>query len=280
MTLAGTNKRINDAIPVNREDMFLYRRKEVNGGEVIVSKRHPELQQLVLNSTMVDILERCDGKTAVSDLFSALFHEYKAVVNRKEFEADVFSSLHSLWRLGLIEWINQHPFSDMYMSSEENRDYCLLTEDEAVAEVENYNGAIFEPYLQPTIFQSERAIRQNTFTFNESFFRMTINKKSSAIVSMITPVFFNTSLLRVRYLSFDDSLDMDELKRFISWCADKLGEILHKTYTGVLLFSDTISPQYSQKLEETGFSLCGSLDNERSFTDVPIGIFYFKHNSP
>ena len=61
MTLAGTNKRINDAIPVNREDMFLYRRKEVNGGEVIVSKRHPELQQLVLNSTMVDILERCDG---------------------------------------------------------------------------------------------------------------------------------------------------------------------------------------------------------------------------
>lgn len=109
---------------------------------------------------------------------------------------------------------------------------------------------------------------------------MTINKKSSAIVSMITPVFFNTSLLRVRYLSFDDSLDMDELKRFISWCADKLGEILHKTYTGVLLFSDTISPQYSQKLEETGFSLCGSLDNERSFTDVPIGIFYFKHNSP
>ena len=47
MTLAGTNKRINDAIPVNREDMFLYRRKEVNGGEVIVSKRHPELQQLV-----------------------------------------------------------------------------------------------------------------------------------------------------------------------------------------------------------------------------------------
>ena len=79
MALTRINKKIDNAIPVNTEDMFLYKRKETNGGEVVVSKRHPELQQLVLNSTMVDILEKCDGKTAVQDLFSTLYDEYKSL---------------------------------------------------------------------------------------------------------------------------------------------------------------------------------------------------------
>lgn len=274
MALTRINKKIDNAIPVNTEDMFLYKRKETNGGEVVVSKRHPELQQLVLNSTMVDILEKCDGKTAVQDLFSTLYDEYKMVVSRNEFEADVFSSLHSLWRLGLVEWINHHPFMDMYISSGENYDFSLLTEDEAVDELQKYNGHIFEPYLQPTVFQSERAIRQNAFTFNESLFKMTNDKKCIAMLSLITPVFFNTTLLRMRYLSFDDSLDMGELKKFILWCVNKIGEILNKSYTGVVLFNDTTSSHSRQKLLETGFTICGSLNNERSSMDTPVDIYF------
>ena len=89
MALTRINKKIDNAIPVNTEDMFLYKRKETNGGEVVVSKRHPELQQLVLNSTMVDILEKCDGKTAVQDLFSTLYDEYKMVVSHNEYKTEV-----------------------------------------------------------------------------------------------------------------------------------------------------------------------------------------------
>ena len=242
--------------------------------ETIKSKSPYTQVNLVTNSTMVDILEKCDGKTAVQDLFSTLYDEYKMVVSRNEFEADVFSSLHSLWRLGLVEWINHHPFMDMYISSEENYDFSLLTEDEAVDELQKYNGHIFEPYLQPTVFQSERAIRQNAFTFNESLFKMTNDKKCIAMLSLITPVFFNTTLLRMRYLSFDDSLDMGELKKFILWCVNKIGEILNKSYTGVVLFNDTTSSHSRQKLLETGFTICGSLNNERSSMDTPVDIYF------
>lgn len=58
---------------------------------------------------------------------------------------------------------------------------------------------------------------------------MTNDKKCIAMLSLITPVFFNTTLLRMRYLSFDDSLDMGELKEFILWCVNKIGEILNKS---------------------------------------------------
>ena len=95
MALTRINKKIDNAIPVNTEDMFLYKRKETNGGEVVVSKRHPELQQLVLNSTMVDILEKCDGKTAVQDLFSTLYRTENTSIYSKLPLSSAYSSIWS-----------------------------------------------------------------------------------------------------------------------------------------------------------------------------------------
>ena len=100
---------MNSSKPIFKKDYLEYLREEKEGYWLVVSKRHPEVRELLLNKTSVEIFEACDGSRTVEELIDYMKKKYELIPYDKV-KKDVNRILSISSRLGLTSWIGENPF--------------------------------------------------------------------------------------------------------------------------------------------------------------------------
>ena len=101
-------------------EMLDYCRNEREGCVTMVPRLHPETRELIANQTASQILDICNGERTlekVVDEFAELYPD----VDKNLLSQDVYSTLASYTRLGIISWIGENPFKTTLS--------CLLDEN-------------------------------------------------------------------------------------------------------------------------------------------------------
>lgn len=112
------------AIPVFKKEKLSYSREEKEGYWTFVSKLHPETRELIVNFTGREILELCDGIRSLGEIENEMVNRYPSV-RREQIKMDVYKTIASFSRLGIIEWVDgDNPF--LYRHKESLKDNLWL----------------------------------------------------------------------------------------------------------------------------------------------------------
>lgn len=198
----------------------LYERTEKDGGKTMISRKHPELQQLYYNQTTLSILELCDGASTVEEITHKLTRKYYGV-QYDELLDDVISTIHMLWRLGFIIWNGDNPFLSIYGKANGEYYYSMLNEDQAVAWMEHNRPCYFNPMNIEESNYTETAIKQNSFSFYETFFQLKKHDKELITISLVIPI-GKECFFKIGILNYDIAEEnIEEVIDFLKWACEK-----------------------------------------------------------
>lgn len=222
-------------VPKQVKENILYERSEEDHGKVMISRKHPELQQLFYNKTALSILELCNGNTTVGEIAHNIAKKYKSVQYSEALD-DTINTLHMLWRLGFIIWVGDNPFLSLYSQNVGEYSYSLLSEDQSIKWMENNRAKFFIPINIKDSNYSETAIRQNSFSFFESFFQLKKKNKEIVTISLLVPIgkecFFKIGILDYN-VEGDDKTDI--IIDFLKWACKK-----HKQFSSLSTNAESV----------------------------------------
>ncbi|MDK2954458.1 MAG: hypothetical protein PWQ27_1841 [Kosmotoga sp.] len=275
--------RILDSTPRFIEENLVYKRKEENGSLVFLSRRHPETQQLQLNDTARFIAELCNGKNSVGRIVKKILEEYQGAT-RDRVVQDVINILHSLWRLGLIEWKKENPLISLYYTKKvDNYTFRVLTEDEAVAIVNKLKNVLHyvNPYINEETSYSELAIRQKVFAFTEVFFSLFDKGHESMVISFSGFPGTRVRSLRILYLYFDANfISTEAVRNFLRWCIKKVKQfnVFFKDISRIHAYCLSHDKLHFEQFHNIGFKHAGTLKKELGWDSPAIEVFFYDVN--
>lgn len=207
-------------IPKQDKTNILYERNEKNNGKIIISRKHPELQQLFYNQTTLSILDLCNGTSTVEEIARKITKKYKGA-EYSEVLDDTINTIHMLWRLGFIVWVGENPFLSIYRKSNGDYQYSMLNEDEAVLWMENNVPQFYSPLNIKDINYTETAIKQNSFSFYETYFQLKRKDEELLTLSLIMPI-AKECFLKIGILNCDiTENDSEVVIDFLKWICEK-----------------------------------------------------------
>ena len=184
--------------PAFKRENLLYEREEKEGYFTVTSKVHPEARELIINPTARNILELADGSRTVNEIELDFINKYPEVPKEK-IKTDIFRTLSSFTRLGIVEWVGNNPF--LYKNEEPlGEGYSLsIGQEKDLRDIESFiksmenhakvqEGIVF--YMNPLIIKgeySELALRQKLFAFSEEFFLLRKDSEIKGVMSFSLP---------------------------------------------------------------------------------------------
>jgi len=199
---------MREARPIFKRESLLYEREEKEGYFTVLSKVHPETRELIINHTAREILEFCDGKKMLEEIETHFANKYNNVPEER-IKFDIFKTLSSFTRLGIVEWEGENPF--LYKKEEPLSDgYSFSIGQEGdlrnieifIKSIEDQSkpqeGTVF--YKNPLIMigeYSQLVLRQKLFAFSEEFFLLIKESRINGLFSFSLPSHpkeFNTIL--------------------------------------------------------------------------------------
>lgn len=193
---------MKEAIPVFREENTSFMRQEKKGFALLISKRHPEARELVINETAQEIMRLCDGKSSIAQVVGNLKRKYPTVEEEK-LHKDVQRVLAKMSRLGVITWVAENPF---LLRREEvvNGELCLrigFEEDISKAREFLHRTRLLEQrsakchsswvkHVSPLVSDleyDELVLRQKLFAYSEQFFFLTKGDQIEGLISFTMP---------------------------------------------------------------------------------------------
>lgn len=271
---------IMKSIPKFDEQNLLYKRLEQDGSLTFLSKKHPETQQMKLNETARFILDKCDGYHTIGEIVNEILKEYKGATTERVLE-DVINILHSLWRFGLIRWLNENPLLDFfYQERYENYVFKMLYEDEVidVLQILKELPHFVNPYIDENISYAEMLLRQKVFMFIEMFFSLTAEGKNVLTLSLSPLLRIKVNSAEVGYLYCEDyTIEGEIIRKFLQWCVKKMGEInyLLRDIRRLFFYLKNGNEILFEKLQDWGFKYAGILKEELGRHTPDIALFYF-----
>lgn len=222
-------------IPKWDKNNVLYERNEKDKGKTMISRKHPELQQLFYNQTTLFILELCNGVSSVEEIALTLTERYNDV-QYEEVLDDTINTIHMLWRLGFIIWVGDNPFLSIYSKTVDEYEYSLLNEDQTVAWMEHNTPLYFTPMNVRESNYTETAIKQNSFSFYETYFQLKRRGKELITISLVIPI-GKECFFKVGILNYDDITeeDAEAVADFIRWACAK-----HKQFSALSANAESI----------------------------------------
>jgi hypothetical protein len=190
---------MKEAKPVFKKENLLYEREEKEGYWTITSRVHPEARELIINPTARNILELTDGSRTMNEIELDFINKYPEVPKEK-IKTDIFRTLGSFTRLGIVEWVGDNPF--LYKKEEPLTDgYSLsIAQEENLRNIESFIKSMEDPsklqegivfYKNPLIIKgeySELFLRQKLFAFSEEFFLLRKDSEIKGMISISLPV--------------------------------------------------------------------------------------------
>jgi len=131
--------------PIFKKENLLYKRKEKEGFWIITPKFYPEVKELVINSTAHMILEFCDGKTDIEEIIDKMKETFP-LVERKQIQKDVYSTIEKFSRLLIIKWIGENPFLYKNENILANGKILMTAQEDDILRIEKFikDSHIFE----------------------------------------------------------------------------------------------------------------------------------------
>lgn len=194
---------MNDSIPVFSKDNLLYFRDEKEGYMTLISKEHPETMELIINPTSKEILELCDGKRTISNIYKT-FEEWYPKVSKQRLQLDINKTFSTYSRLGIIKWKGGNPFIDemrekiggdlsISVGYEEHLPIIMDFLNSFGIPTQEYNIPddyyfYLNPILLPNQEYKDVVIRQKLFSFSEELFLLREKDELSGLVTIGVPI--------------------------------------------------------------------------------------------
>ncbi|ACM61054.1 coenzyme PQQ synthesis protein D (PqqD) [Caldicellulosiruptor bescii] len=271
---------IMKSIPKFDEQNLLYKRLEQDGSLTFLSKKHPETQQMKLNETARFILDKCDGYHTIGEIVNEILKEYKGATKERVIE-DVINILHSLWRFGLIRWLNENPLLNLFYQERcENCVFKMLYEDEVIDVLQRLRESphFVNPYIDENVYYAEMLLRQRVFMFMEMFFSLTVDGKNVLTISFSPLLKVEVNSATVGYFYCEDySVELEIIMKFLQWCVKKMSEInyLLRDIRRLFFCLKNDNEILFEKLEKWNFRYAGILKEELGRHTPDIIIFHF-----
>ncbi|SFE52502.1 Coenzyme PQQ synthesis protein D (PqqD) [Thermoanaerobacter thermohydrosulfuricus] len=192
------------AIPIFNKESLEYLREEKNGYITIILKNHPELRELIINPTAVEILKKCDGENTMEDIHNYLCDKYDSI-DSKQIANDVLQVLSNFTKVGLISWKGEkNPFMSIYEEmldgirlriAEETDIKSIIKMVEVIKSKKGDESILcyINPYKKIDIEYQEVAIRQKLFAFTEEFVLVSKDNNDIGLISFAIPIDYKSS---------------------------------------------------------------------------------------
>jgi hypothetical protein len=266
---------MKEAKPVFKKENLLYEREEKEGYWTVTSKVHPEARELIINPTARKILELANGSRTMNEIELDFVNNYPEAPKEK-IKTDVFGTLGSFTRLGIVEWVGDNPF--LYKKEEPLTDgYSVsIAQEDNLRNIESFiksmedhlkvqEGIVF--YKNPLITRgeySELVLRQKLFAFSEEFFLLRKDSEIKGIISISLPVHPKEFGATIKLVICPEKF----LKDLFKYSRDYLPYLVVRDVSK-MEFYDAIPEPISKNLKgfllEKGFKKEAELKNELGF---------------
>lgn len=188
--------------PVFDENNLEFIREEKNGYYLLMSKYHPEIRELIVNSSAFEMLKFCDGLSTVEDIVRKMKEKYPGAAEEL-IKRDVDRVFSSMSRLIILEWNGENPYlfrREDYLdcnyllrvgSEEDITDIISFLDKHGTL---NDTGPVSEgfvryasPLLKAMEYQ-EVPLRQKLFGYVEEFFLLTKDEEITGIIGLRLPL--------------------------------------------------------------------------------------------
>lgn len=266
--------KLETCVPIFNKDNIGYKRKEEDGTYLMISNKHPELQQLTYNKTTMLVINLCDGKTTIEKIIKRINNIYSDVLP-KTIQEDVINILHILWKLGFIGWINQNPFAHLYSKKMEGVEFRLLSEEESVEYMMAKEPMYMSPLAIKNMNYTQSVIKQNVFAFYESYFLISDGKGQKFLISLIIPL-GNQAYFKIGVMDGNpEVLNSFNNEEFWSWTRNIISTLyqLPQQATGVVLYEEK-GAGWGNVLQ---MEYCGTHEKEIDIQDIDVYSYLYVH---
>jgi hypothetical protein len=280
---------MKEFFPIFNKQNLLYIREEKEGCFTIIPKLHPETREILINSTSMEILNLCNGNNTLEKIIEKMNEEYPNV-ERNRIEIDVYKTISSFSRLGIIEWKGENPFLDRKETPLNEEFSMVIAQENNIREIESFlksflntpflnrekNFFYKSPLLIPQEYE-ELSLRQKMFAYTEEFFLLLKENKIEGIIAIEIPIYppkLTSALLK---LIFSPKL---YFKDFVRYAHDNFAFLSVKEVTKIKILEPLENPfdkEFKEVLYEEGYKEEGLLRDEAGFgKDIRILSIVYK----
>ncbi len=266
--------------PIFKNENLLYEREEKEGFWTITPKFYPEVKELVINRTAHMILELCDGKTSIEEIIDKMKEAFPLVESR-QIQKDVYSTLEKFSRLLVVEWIGENPFLFKNESILANDEILMTAQEDDIIRIEKFindSNIFIEDKKQTELFlhrdplicsleeYSVVSLRAKLFHFIEEFFLLEKDREIRGLISISLPIqqYITAANIKLVITPKDRFIDL------LRYAQDILPNISIKRITKIRI-SDTnlkrIDPELENILLNEGYKEEAILQHELGFNN-------------
>lgn len=248
--------------PIYNSENEAFCREESNGIWSIMSREHAEIGYVKLNRMAEIIKSLCDGQHSIKDINQYIIEHFTIPPNATLFE-DIYRTLHSFWRLGLLDFIGENPIEKQYRLEINNRTYKMLDKRSARNFVTDCSeDAIFNAYVNSKNDYTEVDVNMRWLSSYESFYEV-LNEDNIPIVKMAVRL---NGYNKTYEISIIDPIKEDKVSEVLP----PLMEFIHKIYKEVVGYDITANKEkpvfhfyhLNKHIQFDSFTLKGELKYE------------------
>ncbi|HFD2028297.1 TPA: hypothetical protein ACF2C8_000008 [Clostridium perfringens] len=242
--------------PIFNENSVSYLFDDENNERFLISKKHPELDKLVLNKEGAFILKHCDGNNSISDISNKL-NELYPNIEYSIIDTDVKNLIFTCWRLGIINWKEDNPYNDIFKTNINKLHAKLLFGDSIIKSLKAINEDCFryDTLYIKSVAKDKDLIEQMTFYNVTQFFNVEIDNTSKMLFSLENSKICGQGIKLHIYI-FDSPLTnfKDEINKIILWAINVYSKFTSKQFNRIDVFIEE-NDRFSEILNSLDFRL-------------------------
>lgn len=265
------------SIPFCSQENFSYTRNEEDNKMIFIPKKHAELKLLEINDTARFVLNKCNGKYDIDCIINKLVEEY-SICKTKDIEKDVLNILLNFWRIGIVEFVNENPFYQLYKKDLDNGySVEILSEDDVIEIFSSSKHIKSDPRISTRLYESEASLRYRILSLSEVFFKLRGQNQKELFVGLSLDISRPkcSCSLNIYENNFDDELDYQNLLESIRWITQNyLKDFKHGIRRVDIYLETSRDLEYKEVIENLKFYNAGILNNyvqkDGEFKDIKV----------
>ena len=239
---------MSESKPIFNKENILYEREEKNGFWSFIPKFHPETGEIIINPTSRDILNFANGKNTIQEITKHIVKKYN-IENDKKIKQEIYKTIGSFSRLGVIEWTDENPFLYLREEPVNNEISMIVGQEHHIDKIQefismNYLSSkkscinYFLPLFNIKDYD-ELKLRRKLFTYSEEFFLLL---KRNRIIGCISLDISSNNYLETSAVIKIIMVPEKYISQLLQYAQDILPYIVVKDITKIKILEQKNSP--------------------------------------
>lgn len=259
------------AKPIYCEENIAFYREENDNYISIKPKKLINVNELVLNHTCKIILQLCNGKNTILDIYEELINLYNAKDNstlKNTIYKDLVQIIHKFTKLSVIEYKEkEYPFMSQYEKEIKNGYKLSLADEKDIKDIldfiENYskNNKYYNNPLVKLDEYTDLGIRNALYNYSEEYILIKNDNRINGIITIFYSKYKNNNVGYIGLVMADLNL-LEDVVEYIKLSlkdlmVDRIDKIKYITTE-----QNEFEKILSKSIEEVGFKYEGILGKE------------------